>query len=198
MKKASKVFHILAGVIGVFLIIASILALFACMVFLIAGIVAGIFMIIYRSFNANFIIPTCIYSGIGIIVGTITLIILLIAFIGTVLAFVGLLNKKVTNIINIVFGVLVLIAPILYFLFALWNALCFINPGYLILVVILLVTPIGWMCISPILVFLNGLLFFILSILAGVFGLLSNKKKKQQPEEIVVEEATEVVDGGEY
>lgn len=187
MKKASKLLHIFAGIIGIFVTLA--LAVICVYYFLCipAGIVLLILYFTGIVGGESALVSGIIYPIFGLLGLIPSLLFVLSSFIGTVLAFVGIKNNKVINIINIVFGVFA-IGPFLFnLLFAVLFALYFII--LILLILLIMLTPYGWIGLSFIIGSFGSLLFMILSILSGVFGLLASRKKKEPlPEPEVVEE----------
>ena len=218
MKKASRVFYIFSGLLSLF---ASFLLLVTALAFIFD--IPWIALFAFCDFsNMTFSFEHVTAASIFSILfeGSIALFCLslsILAFVCGVLSFVGLVNKKAINIINIVFGVFGLINACLVFPLALLSTYSLIGwirtiielseivGGFMNLVNI----NGGWMfvareialCITDVTLFVcyhlaTPILLFagLFEVLAGIFGLINNHKEKKQK---LLEEATIEEIGGE-
>ena len=203
MKKASKILLIIAGALG---ILASLGMLLAGVLFSAVGFIGALAYAIYGIVTITTLLSNGAYivseestvsdnvsSIIGIVVMFAVIIIVILSecllvsvpgYIGfallltaSILAFVASKKgKKGVHIASIVFSTLSVFPALCYTLYALLYT-------FLILIVILsLLTPIGWLYLGILIGFWGTLITFVLSILGDIFGLIALAKQKKEEE----------------
>ena len=203
MKKASKILLIIAGIFGILASLGMLLAgvLFTFTGFLTAIVYAiyGVIMIIAAASNG-----TVTYSdgtvepmdGSMILVLALMIVLIivfmLVAYIsmsipayvgfallltGSILAFVASKKaKKGVYIASIVLSSLSLFPALCYTLYALIYSLL------ILIVIISLITPMGWLYLGILVGFWGTIIAFVLSILGDIFGLIALAKQKKEEE----------------
>ena len=193
MKKASRVLLIISGIFGI-LISLAFLYLSA---FLVLGYVVetgvGIFVEIRQLTTvttAEEVFASLFSAMLAFgIPGAIIILFAGVTFIGFLFILLGAIftlvaskknSKKAHHIMSIVFNTLGTIAglPFLYLgcLYTLYFIVLFI------VVIILLLTPIGWLYVSIIAVSLGSILLFNIMLLGNIFGFIAIAKQKKQEE----------------
>ena len=194
MNKASKVFHIFAGIVGILMIPGLIALTIAGLALILVGllVVAVYIFSIYERMNGISNIPIdkvegpieilqrnmMIGGGIslgGAFMFAVAGLSLIVILVGIVLAFIGVKKKgKAINILNIVFGVFGL-SPFLAFGIPATAVLLLFIAGILA-VILMLWNPAIWITIFNLVAIFGSLFFFLFSVLGGIFGLVQKKE----------------------
>ena len=204
MKKASKIILIFSGILG---ILISLAFLYLSVFFALGYVVetgVGIFLEIRQltTLTTAEEVFTSLFSAILTfgIPGLIIILFAVITFVGFLFMLLGAIftfvaskknSKKAHHIMSIVFNTLGVIAglPFLYLgcLYTLYFIVLFI------VVIILLLTPIGWLIVSFIAISIGNIILFNIMLLGNIFGFIAIAKQKKQ-EEIESQEVIENVE----
>ena len=103
--------------------------------------------------------------GLGVLFVTPNVIMCLTALLGTILAIVGYTRWKVVCVFNIIFGILSFIPFVLLLPWGIYFTLG------IILLILMALTPVGWIGFAFLFAFYGSLIFAITSISAGAKGL---------------------------
>ena len=202
--KAKKVLLILAGIFGILaslgMLVAGLSYSFLGFAYSIGFIAYGIAMITQISSGNSIVINDQVLEGdqgVAMMIGIVAFAVILISIVffflsgpgylgfifllvGSILAFTASgKKKKGTHIASIIFSSLSIIPALSYFMMA-W-----IYTMLFVVVLLLLITPVGWLGLGLIVGFWGTGLAFILSILGNIFGLVGIKKEKQLQEQQV-------------
>ena len=192
MKKASKIFLIFSGILGIFITIAmAFLVAFYAFSFLASSITVIVLTIVNIAVNASEFDATQLLPLVYLIpltIGSITFIVVfgcgaIFSLLVTIFSFIGLKKKSKTaiNVLDIVFTVLTTCIGLPYILSGIY---CLIILLVLFMVSwILFLTPIGWLYLAFIIISLGSLLLLIFSILGNVFAIVARSKEKKIEQE---------------
>ena len=194
MKKASKVFHIFAGIVGILMIPGLIFISFAGLIVLLVGLffllaLASAVFLQWQAFGeiGMFIETseqvaeyTSVGAGLtlgGLFTFTVAAFSLIVVFTGIIFAFIGAGKKKriVVNVFNIVLGIFGL-APFLTFGAPALAVFVLFIIG-IFAVILMLWNPSLWIVLAVLFAVLGSTLFFLFSVLGGIFGLVQKKDK---------------------
>ena len=204
MKKASRIILVISGILG---ILISLAFLYLSLIFAVGYVVetgVGIFLEIRQLTTVTTAEEafTSLFSALLAfgIPGLIIILFAVITFVGFLFMLLGAIftlvaskknSKKAHHIMSIVFNTLGAIAglPFLYIgcLYTLYFIVLFI------VVIILLLTPIGWMIVSFIAISIGSIILFNIMLLGNIFGFVAIAKQKKQ-EEIESQEVIENVE----
>ena len=193
MKKASKVFHVLASAFGVLVTLALAIIIVASIISIIGGIVMVVISFVStpasaeESYSAGLLIGGIALAISGVVLTIMTTFFMILLLVGTIFAFIGIKkDKKAIYIINIIFGGLAAFPFMAYLPLGLYAIVYLIL--YLVIIIIIFLTPIGWILLSYVIASFGSLLFLVFSILGGVFGIITEKKEKSQIVDTCIEE----------
>ena len=196
MKKASKVFLILAGVMGVFVTIA--MAVLAFYLFF-----GGVVFTVYSILGLTGVIESGGDSGVFASYLIISVALFVFSAIAAIGAFLGLLStifafiackkksKLAIHIISIVLTAFTAVCGFAFYWYGLVYLIVFVLLWFLIIVMML--TPVFWLGLSFILAGFGSGLFALLAIVGNVFGIIaiSKQKKLEAQEEQQIEQQEE-------
>ena len=194
MKTASKILLIIGGVFAILATLSfAYLALYDFLIAMLGTIAAfvGLILLLVGTGNDSASLISSggmtfgygtIFAVGGFVLAVIFAIFTLFLLIVAVSAFVGLIQKRPTSIINIVFGSLTFIPAGLFAIWSIYALLFFII--YFFVMIIFLLTPVGWMYVAMIGITIFSAIAALLIQLGGVFGLIGSFKKKEEVMEI--------------
>ena len=190
MKTASKILLIIGGVFAILATLSfAYLALYDFLIAMLGTIAAfvGLILLLVGTGNDSASLISSggmtfgygtIFAVGGFVLAVIFAIFTLFLLIVAVSAFVGLIQKRPTSIINIVFGSLTFIPAGLFAIWSIYALLFFII--YFFAMIIFLLTPVGWMYVAMIGITIFSAIAALLIQLGGVFGLIGSFKKKEE------------------